>query len=449
MNDSNAIANERLRVVHTLTRTLTSPYSNHLTSNSYHAGAYTRFTSGQNINPQGYTYSSTYNPLAPSPRPFTSSRGFPAPRLNNVPSGSSSGNKNPSRGPPSMHWHVPGNIKCTYPACTFTGSANSVETHMMDRHLIYPPGWNIQKRQGDWDADPSLKGKPIPILGTNIRLETPEDVEAWIAERKRRWPTAARVVEKRRKLEEAMANGGLQPDYHTFSRNKRPRLAFNTEATRTRWARGGSGFSGRGRGSGAGHRGPRHVGGLRGTTPAEVHSSLLPTVTVDPQSSLSPTANNASDSDPGLDSDAPEMLSAKRPPGIEAYESSSDAEPQVLDCHLPPASTEPPSSGSRIITAAAAPSTAVARARLVSHPRQAQPPQPKKLPQNPFAARPSLLRNLLLPEIRMTVSNLSQAIHFLVSNDFFENVELKPGQADQKRIEIISMHPTEPEAETT
>ena len=37
----------------------------------------------------------------------------------------------------------------------------------------------------------------------------------------------------------------------------------------------------------------------------------------------------------------------------------------------------------------------------------------------------------------MTVSNLSQAIHFLVENDFLDNVELKPGQADNKMIEVI------------
>jgi len=38
----------------------------------------------------------------------------------------------------------------------------------------------------------------------------------------------------------------------------------------------------------------------------------------------------------------------------------------------------------------------------------------------------------LLPEIRVTVSNLSQAIRFLVDNDFLENVELKPGEANEK-----------------
>ena len=47
---------------------------------------------------------------------------------------------------------------------------------------------------------------------------------------------------------------------------------------------------------------------------------------------------------------------------------------------------------------------------------------------------------LLLPEIRNTVSNLSQAIRFLVDNDFLENVELKPGDAERQknRIQVLS-----------
>ena len=37
----------------------------------------------------------------------------------------------------------------------------------------------------------------------------------------------------------------------------------------------------------------------------------------------------------------------------------------------------------------------------------------------------------------MTVSNLSQAIRFLVDNDFLRGVEMKPGEADEKLIEVI------------
>jgi len=38
----------------------------------------------------------------------------------------------------------------------------------------------------------------------------------------------------------------------------------------------------------------------------------------------------------------------------------------------------------------------------------------------------------------MTVSNLSQAIRFLVDNDLLRNVELKPGQAEQQKIHVLN-----------
>jgi len=39
----------------------------------------------------------------------------------------------------------------------------------------------------------------------------------------------------------------------------------------------------------------------------------------------------------------------------------------------------------------------------------------------------------------MTVSNLSQAIRFLVDNDFLQDVELKPGQVDHTLIEVMNL----------
>lgn len=47
----------------------------------------------------------------------------------------------------------------------------------------------------------------------------------------------------------------------------------------------------------------------------------------------------------------------------------------------------------------------------------------------------------------MTVSNLSQAIRFLVDNDFLENVELKPGEANEKRIEVVGEQLNQSEAD--
>ena len=61
-------------------------------------------------------------------------------------------------------WYQPGNNRCNQQGCIFFGSHKSVEIHMMDRHLIYPPGWEKRKKKLDWDADPSLKGSVFYFL---------------------------------------------------------------------------------------------------------------------------------------------------------------------------------------------------------------------------------------------------------------------------------------------
>jgi hypothetical protein len=124
-------------VARSLTSSLANPYSRSIPHPPQH-----------HVNPHGYTYSSTYNP--------SSYPSISAPSFSNLPS-PSTGRSLPPRGPPPTHWYTPGNSRCTYSGCTFTGSANSMQIHMMDRHLIYPPGWHTRKRQPDWDADPSLK----------------------------------------------------------------------------------------------------------------------------------------------------------------------------------------------------------------------------------------------------------------------------------------------------
>ncbi len=110
-------------------------------NNPYNVPAY-----AQPVNPQGYTYSSTYN--------LSSS----------VASGSTSRSVHTPHRPQPAHWYTSGSSKCTYQECGFTGSQSSLEIHKMDRHLLYPPGWHARKRQSDWDADPSLKGYVLNAL---------------------------------------------------------------------------------------------------------------------------------------------------------------------------------------------------------------------------------------------------------------------------------------------
>ena len=237
-----------------------------------------------------------------------------------------------------------------------------------------------------------------------MRLDTPEEVAAWIAERKRRWPTAARVAEKKRKLEEAMANGGLHPDHLALMGNKRFRPpSSDAEVNRTRRGRGGAfrfGGAGRGRGRGRMHgtgatrggvassaqtlplsRPPKNVNDTEPPRPASVPSAP-PTRSV-----ASHLGSDDDDDDDDDDDEAPEVVSAKRPPVIEAYGSSSDAEldkSKVVNGNSQPGPTI--SSSFRSGPAAAGQS--------VNCPRKAPPPQPKKPQRNLFGVRPSLLRNV-------------------------------------------------------
>lgn len=68
-------------------------------------------------------------------------------------------------------------------------------------------------------------------------------------------------------------------------------------------------------------------------------------------------------------------------------------------------------------------------------PRRRGPIGPPKPRTNPFsrAGRTPLIRNLIQPEVQVTLSNLSQAIRFIVANDCLKDVELKPGDAEEER----------------
>ncbi|KAL5518885.1 hypothetical protein ACEPAH_568 [Sanghuangporus vaninii] len=393
-----------------LASVLTNPYqhSSHYAQAYYTQQQESSSSNGPLTTPEGYSLSSTYAPYVPTqPQQFSPGaqiqrgRGHGRQQLRG--GGNTFHNQGGHHYPQPTHWYEPGNYRCTHEQCSFTGSKKSVEIHMMDRHLIYPPGWEKRKRRVDWDADPSLRGKKIPIQGTNVILDAPEAIDAWIAERKKRWPTATRVEEKGKKLKDALERGEISASDPSLRGRKRPRQDDNGGRTHLRgWGRG------------------RGVGGSRGRPQpprtATVHPLPMKPVAVAPlraHESDDESSTSGSDMDPEKDA-----ISSKPPPGhdaiieeeissekVEEVEATKNASPQVM---------EP-----------------IAR-KSVRYPKA--PPSQR----NPFANRSSLLRNLLLPEIRMTVSNLSQAIHFLVENDFLEDVELNPGDADNKPIEVIS-----------
>ncbi|KAJ4486250.1 hypothetical protein J3R30DRAFT_1474647 [Lentinula aciculospora] len=393
---------------------LTNPYSQ--PHSSHYARAYLQQYKNNNgmsfTNPQGYTMSSSYNSDAyvNNLQSQYLSQSAAGPSFSRPQNPINGGLKlQQSFSPANSTWYQTGHIRCTYRGCSFTGSAKCVEIHMMDRHLIYPQGWD-KRQQKDWDADPSLKGKLIPIQGTNLILNTPDAIDAWVEERKKRWPSSTLVAEKKRKFEQAAARGELSVEsLGLFSKKRRVQDSSEDNERNGRF-RGGigrgrdnnwtprgssdSGWRGRGRGRG-GLSGPR-----RDNKSDQTQNSL----------------DNKNDTD-GSDSDSePEVLSSKPPPGLEQQMDEPDTTSSVST------RTKPKVMCKKL------------------------PPQPKKPTPNPFAPRTGLLRNLLLPEIRMTVSNLSQAIRFLVDNDFLDGVELKPGEANAKLIQVVGSETNETSA---
>lgn len=372
-----------------ITAALANPYAQHGMSPHYYQ-AYMQVMQ-PTINAQGYTLSSTYMPQhttgGRTPRHVSRDAS------NNVPARTNNRRPDSNSGQAYASWHQPGSCRCTRQGCVFTGSKKSVEIHMMDRHFIFPSGW---QKKDEWDTDPSLKGKPIAIQGTSLILDSQEAIDDWIAERRNRFPTTQKVEDKKRKLEEAVARGQLTPeDMGLQARRKRRKddSSFRGQQPRGR---------GRGRGMGRGRHSSFTVSRTQDTlSPMKPQAAPLPP-------SIPLEQQDRSDLDSSSDDSAPEIVSSKPPPAAEAVVVLAPQLKQELQSQSSP--------------------------KPIKRPPQ---PQPKPLPRNPFASRPTLLRSLLLPEIRITVSNLSQAIRFLVDNDFLRGVEMKPGEAQQKMIEVV------------
>jgi len=206
-----------------------------------------------------------------------------------------------------------------------------------------------------------------------------------------------------------------------FPKNKRQRIEGE-----------GEGFRGKGRGRGRGSRG-RERGGVQRSLVYErkEYKDEEQTVNTTKNSVEEPTASLAAEAKPEshLEGDTSMLVD---------HESSgdSDGEPEVISSKPSAQLLSQMDAGEDTQVAVDQPISLVPPSRPIPT-RKGPIHQPRKPLRNPFAERPSLLRNLLLPEIRMTVSNLSQAIRFLVDNDLLENVELKPGQATERMIEVI------------
>ena len=363
-----------------MSEALRNPYAQpamnqfHNSYSTHYVNAYLQAQQLAHTTPEGYTLSSMYDPRATMYRGNSGHQVPSSIRGRGQGQGHRTQASNIPRQPIQQRgsWYQPGNSRCTYHSCSFSGSLKAVEIHMMDRHLIYPPGWVQKKKGSDWDADPSLKGciytymfswtyltssifsrKMVPIQGTSVILNTPEALDAWLAERKKRWPTAQRIEEKKKKMEEAVVRGQLPLVSNSFRGMKRHR----EEGRKPQWNN---------RHKLSAQRKIQDSQTIDAHSPIEAPKAASGSkISFDVQC---PDGDNDSNDD-----EAPEAVSSKPPIG------------QLLLME------QETSNVSKDATEASAPSELLKANKKVIRPRKREPKLPSR---NPFAARPTLLRNV-------------------------------------------------------
>lgn len=222
--------------------------------------------------------------------------------------------------------------------------------------------------------------KAIPIMGTTIVLDTPDVLEAWIAERKKRWPSKDHVMEKKKKIEEALARGQIGMSESSLLGSKRRRGDESSiDGGRVHFSAHGKTRGGaRARGTDNGWRG-RGCGG-RASSIAKPIGRVGGYVLYPDKKNKSPTrASPASSS--GSGDEIPEVASSKLPScsaDHEGFGQLSEVEKSSSEHvgDIPDQSSNPPSQ------------------RPIKLLRRAHLQHPKKLPHNSFASRPILLRNV-------------------------------------------------------
>jgi len=265
---------------------------------------------------------------------------------------------------------------------------------MMDRHLIFPPNHSNANRSSTWDGDPALKGKPIPVFGTHIILNTEDDIDAWIAERRKKWPTLKRKQEKIERKREAVGRGEIHME-DLGRKSKRPRIDSTSPSDNVRPRR------------------PKRTN-LEGAITESASIAPTPEVLEELKAEFNVDPNSSDDQGPE------ELPSKTTPPMLAPYHERDSSVPERC--------------------------TALLRTQVQSGNKGAfQRSIRGKLNSHAYGTKHCLLRSLLLPEIGHSVSNLSQAIRFVVENQFFDDVELNAGEGQERLVQTI--HPS-PNIET-
>ncbi|EIW72721.1 hypothetical protein TREMEDRAFT_67022 [Tremella mesenterica DSM 1558] len=385
---------------------------------------------------------------------------------------------------------------CSFPGCKFVGSGEDVEVHEGDRHLIFRNGPKVERSEEEERF--AKRNGPNPVIqGTNITLETQEDIEKWIAERKNKWPSAQRVAEKQEERRAAIERGETPGRGRGRGGGRgMGKRARDPAAMAEDWGRPvdsssshsrGEAFRGRGRGRerGRGNRGGRGRGTWKGgyhgdnedhtaqNNPQLPQTSILSSSSITPSQapsvstsgqtitslaalgdydsddsdSSSTTSDSSSDSDSGSDTSDSESNATVIKEEVVILEEPKANAPTKRICKFF-AKSGRCKHGDKCHFAHIKPDPGSMTKGPVKHRGAGLPRQPQQKKVNPFE-RPSMLGALLATPIQNTVSQLSQTIRFLVANDMLEGVELKPGQAEEeeKKRNMIKVIDSQTEVE--
>ncbi|UZJ54249.1 hypothetical protein CBS101457_003569 [Exobasidium rhododendri] len=284
-----------------------------------------------------------------------------------------------------------------------THSELALKLHRADRHLLLPAGGAEELERIDPLLEDERKEKAKKarrkgpdevmeehqsslITGLNISLSTPELIEQWVAERKKRWPSRA-VVEK--KIRESW---DTKPEYRGKGRAMHPPKDF-----------------------------------LPPIEPPTTEQRTLPKEKVALPSSTAAESNSASSSSSSSSSDDEEASGSDMDPEKDAVSSKIAPQAVFLDeTNLKPCRFYQQgrcSFGDKCRDRHDAPTTA-----QTSTPAPKKRKRPRMQSPNPFEA-PHLLRALLKNEIAQHVNYVAQVIRFLVRNEYLIDVEEKEGDA--------------------
>jgi Nuclear fragile X mental retardation-interacting protein 1 (NUFIP1). len=229
-------------------------------------------------------------------------------------------------------------------------------------------------------------------------LDTPEVLEAWITERKNRWPSTIRVEEKRKKLAEAIGRGQLCMVNSGYGR-KGPKMGESTAKGRQlghrlrdgqERGRGRNGARRRDRGTDAGWRGRLGHGEFttevcRNVADGVGYSSATMAAR-GTQSAVQTDLTNYDSSSDDDDDDEPDVISSKQLSGLTNAEMSL----HTGGCGGTTHGMDGGGGGRNMVLEPSKDNKSQTFKPLKKNSQSL----PKKLPQNPFASRPTLLRNV-------------------------------------------------------